>query len=375
MKNEAGSAAAGTKGTASEQRKAPAAATPSLASPTPDAAHATRRQLLLGAVPAGIVLAAGCSERSALTALTGGVATTAPARKPVALARVIEGIYPAPPLHWVGNGFHVAGYFSAIPEAARKLDPFVLLDYHPEKHYAPSVTPRGVGVHPHRGFETVTFAFQGSVAHHDSTGAGGIIGPGDVQWMTAAAGILHKEYHEASFARAGGVFQMAQLWVNLPRAHKMAPARYQPVAASSMGRVTLGGDAGTVRVIAGEYDGVKGPAKTFTSMHIYDVALRAGGRIEFAFPAAETAAFVVMKGSVEINGSREAEQHDFVLFRNEGQDVALRAGGGGARLLVLRGEPIGEPIVQHGPFVMNTQREIRQAIEDFENGQFGALAD
>ncbi len=296
------------------------------------------------------------------------------ARKAAGAAREVEGVYPAPGLHWVGDGFRVAGYFSVIPDAARKLDPFLLLDYHPEYAYSPTSQRRGVGVHPHRGFETVTFAFQGSVAHHDSAGGGGVIGPGDVQWMTAASGILHKEYHEESYSRRGGPFQMAQLWVNLPRVHKLAPPRYQPITAAQIGLVTLPHGAGTVRVIAGEFEGVRGPAMTFTPINIYDVRLADRGQVAFSFPARQTAALLVMKGEVAINGATEARENDFVLFKNAGEKISLVASSE-AQLLVLNGEPIAEPIVQYGPFVMNTEQEIHEAFADFRSGKFGYLED
>jgi redox-sensitive bicupin YhaK (pirin superfamily) len=288
--------------------------------------------------------------------------------------RKIEGIYRAPGLHWVGDGFRVAGYFSAIPDAVHKLDPFLLLDYHPEYDYPPTSRPRGVGVHPHRGFETVTFAFQGSVAHHDSSGGGGVIGPGDVQWMTAAAGILHKEYHEESYARRGGPFQMVQLWVNLPRAYKMAAPRYQPLLAAEMGEVTLPDAAGVVRVIAGEYQGVKGPAKTFTPIQVYDARLNTGGVLELSFSASQTVALLVMKGEIAIDDTAVARENDFVVFAREGERISLRASSE-AQILVLNGEPLREPIVQHGPFVMNTRHEILEAVTDFSAGKFGQLED
>ena len=288
-------------------------------------------------------------------------------------ARTIDGIHGAPALHWVGDGFHVAGYFSAIPDAMRKLDPFLLLDYHPTHDYSPSERPRGVGVHPHRGFETVTLAWQGSVAHHDSTGAGGVIGPGDVQWMTAASGILHKEYHEASWARQGGPFQMAQLWVNLPKAHKMDAPGYQALVAGEMGQVTLPAESGVVRIIAGDFQGVKGPARTHTPIHVSDVRLNPKGTVEFTFPARQNVSLLVMKGGISVNGT-PATKHDFVVFDNEGDRIAIEATSE-AQLLVLAGEPIGEPVVQHGPFVMNTEREIHQAFADFNSGKFGHLED
>ena len=287
--------------------------------------------------------------------------------------REIEGIYRAPGLHWVGDGFRVAGYFSAIPDVVRRMDPFLLLDYHPEYNYAPTERPRGVGVHPHRGFETVTIAWQGSVAHHDSSGGGGVIGPGDVQWMTAASGILHKEYHEQEFSRRGGAFQMAQLWVNLPKAHKMSAPRYQPLKAEQMGIVNLPDDAGQVRVVAGEFQGAKGPAKTFTPISVFDVRLNAKGKVELRVPQPYNASLLVMKGDVTVNG-KKATMHDFVLFKNAGERVHVEATSE-SQLLVLAGEPIGEPVVQYGPFVMNTEREIRQAFVDFNSGKFGDLED
>lgn len=288
--------------------------------------------------------------------------------------RAVEGIYRPPGLHWVGDGFRVAGYFSAIPDAVRKLDPFLLLDYHPTYSYAPATRPRGVGVHPHRGFETVTLAWQGSVQHHDSSGGGGIIGPGDVQWMTAASGVLHKEYHEVSYARRGGPFQMAQLWVNLPRAHKMDPPRYQALVANEMGIATLANGSGSVRVIAGEFQGVRGPAKTFSPIHVLDVRLNASGRVELPFPARQNTSVLVMKGDITINGATTAGTHDFVIFENVGERIVIEASSE-VQLLVLSGEPLGEPVVQYGPFVMSSEREIAQAFADLESGKFGYLAD
>jgi len=255
-----------------------------------------------------------------------------------------------------------------------KLSPFLLLDYHPEHDYAPTLERRGVGVHPHRGFETVTLAFQGSVAHHDSAGNGGVIGPGDVQWMTAASGILHKEYHEASYARVGGPFQMAQLWVNLPRAHKMDAPRYQGIVADDIGVAELPNGAGVVRVVAGAYRDVVGPAKTVTPIHLLHVKLNASGKVDFDFPKGHNTAILVMKGRVEV-GEEIAKQHDFVIFEpGAGGRIEVSATEE-TELLVLDGEAIDEPVVQHGPFVMNTEREIHEAIRDFSAGKFGQLED
>lgn len=299
-------------------------------------------------------------------------ATTLRSRLTGAL-REIDSIYRAPGLHWVGDGFRVAGYFSAIPEVVRRMDPFLLLDYHPSYDYSKTERPRGVGVHPHRGFETVTLAWQGSVAHHDSAGGGGVIGPGDVQWMTAGSGILHKEYHEESYARRGGPFQMAQLWVNLPRAHKMSEPRYQGLRADQIGLVTLPDDAGSVRIVAGEFQGVKGPAKTFTPINVFDVRLNAKGKVELSFPRKHNLGLLVMKGAITVNGTA-ASLHEFVLFKNAGERVVIEAASA-AQLLVLGGEPIGEPVAQYGPFVMNTKEEIHQAFTDFSSGKFGYLED
>jgi quercetin 2,3-dioxygenase len=289
-------------------------------------------------------------------------------------ARSVEGIYAAPGLHWVGDGFRVAGFFSSIPEAVHKLDPFLLLDYHPPYEYAASQRPRGVGVHPHRGFETVTFAWEGSVEHHDSAGGGGIIGPGDVQWMTAASGVLHKEYHEREFSRRGGTFHMAQLWVNLPKSSKMAEPRYQPLLASQMGRVELPNGAGTVRVIAGEYAGVKGPALTFSKMDVFDITLRRGAALDLEFPAHHNLGVLLMEGELAVRDGAKASTNSFLVFNNDGARATVEATSD-AHLLVLSGEPINEPIVQHGPFVMNTQQEIAQAFADLNRGKFGHLED
>lgn len=290
----------------------------------------------------------------------------------MATKRKVAGIYQPPPHHMVGDGFRVHGYFNVIPDAHEKLSPFLLLDYGPEYNFpATTNTRRGVGPHPHRGFETVTIAFAGSVAHHDSAGHGGTIGPGDVQWMTAGGGILHREYHAPEYAKKGGPFQMAQIWVNLPAKHKLAKPGYQGITADQIGVAKLPG--GEVRVIAGEYAGAKGPAKTFTPINMYDVRLNKHGRAEFSFPAQENAAILIMKGSVSVNG-KKAVMHDFVLFENEGAEIALEAGED-AQFLVLNGEPINEPVAAYGPFVMNTSREIQQAFDDYRSGKFGHLED
>src|SRR5262245_11010653 len=290
--------------------------------------------------------------------------------------RRIDRVVTAPRRHWVGDGFHVFGIFNAIPDAQRKLSPFLLLDYGAPEVFPPTTNARrGVGPHPHRGFETVTIAFQGSVAHHDSTGRGGVIGPGDVQWMTAASGILHREYHEESWARKGGTMQMAQIWVNLPRAHKMDPPGYQAITADRIAVATLPNGAGTVRAIAGEYLGARGPAKTFTPVTMLDIRLAAKGSAEFDIPARHNAGLLVMQGKIRVNGEAVSE-NEFVVFANAGERIAVEASSDeNAQMLLLAGEPIEEPVVSYGPFVMNTEGEIRQAMLDFQSGKFGSLED
>jgi redox-sensitive bicupin YhaK (pirin superfamily) len=288
--------------------------------------------------------------------------------------RKVEGIYRGSDFHWVGDGFRVTNYFPSSNNFGPKISPYVLMDYHPPFRYPPTEDEqRGVGVHPHRGFETVTLAFEGSVAHHDSAGNSGVIGPGDVQWMTAASGILHKEYHDKEFARAGGTMHMAQIWVNLPKAHKMDPPSYQAITAGQIGVLKLPDGAGQVRVIAGEFGGVKGPARTVTQINMFDVRLNAKGRLQLSFPSEQNAGLLVLRGQATVNEKTQGRALDFVLFKNQGEDIVIQAAEE-AHLLVLNGEPINEPVVQHGPFVMNTPQEIRQAAIDFQTGKFGRLA-
>ncbi len=285
--------------------------------------------------------------------------------------RKVAGVFRGDGFHWVGDGFHVTQLFPGPNDLTDRLSPFLLMDYGAPYDYEPTTTPRGVGVHPHRGFETVTVAFEGALAHHDSSGGGGVIRAGDVQWMTAARGILHKEYHETEWAATGGRMHMMQLWVNLPAAHKMDDPRYQSLTAETMGRVDLPDDAGQVRIVAGEYEGVAGPAETFTKVDLWDATLHPGGSMDLSFPATDNAALFVMDGSVETNGT-VAEEHSLVLFENEGEDVTVTTEAG-ARFLVLAGTPIDEPVVSYGPFVMNTRTEIVEAIDAFNAGEFGSL--
>jgi redox-sensitive bicupin YhaK (pirin superfamily) len=270
----------------------------------------------------------------------------------------------------VGDGFKVHNFFpSRLPMT--RMSPFFLMDYGAKTRIPPSERPRGVGPHPHRGFETVTLAFHGSVAHHDSAGNSGVIGEGDVQWMTAGAGVLHKEYHEKEFSRKGGDMQMVQLWVNLPARHKMTSPAYQEIKHTDMGVVALPDNGGRVEVVAGDYRGAKGPAHTFTPVHLSKAALSAGAAWDLELPESWNAGLLVLDGAVEVNGRAVATDH-FALFAIEGEAISIKAATD-SRVLVLGGEPIREPIAAYGPFVMNTQAEIHQAIEDFQSGRFGRL--
>lgn len=283
----------------------------------------------------------------------------------------VLGTYSAPRPHWVGDGFPVRSMFS-YDSHGQHLSPFLLLDYAGPAKFPPAARPRGVGQHPHRGFETVTIVYEGEVEHRDSTGAGGRIGPGDVQWMTAASGILHEEFHSHEFTRTGGTLEMVQLWVNLPARDKMTTPGYQALLDADIPSVVLPGEAGRVRVIAGEYDGHAGPARTFTAMNVWDVRLGQGRVARFQLPEGHTAALVVLRGTVEVNGREIAREAQMVMLDRAGRDVLLEANSD-ATVLLLSGEPIDEPIVGHGPFVMNRQDEIRQAIADFNDGRFGRM--
>ena len=284
----------------------------------------------------------------------------------------IRGIYSAPHPHWVGDGFPVRSMFS-YNSHGEHLSPFLLLDHAGPHRFAPGEQPRGVGQHPHRGFETVTVVYEGEVAHRDSTGAGGTIGPGDVQWMTAASGILHEEFHTAEFTRSGGTLDMVQLWVNLPARDKLAAPGYQTLRAAQIPTVALPGDAGQLRVIAGRYRDHAGPARTHTPIDVWDLRLQPGHPVELAVPEGRTLALAVLKGTVLVNGSQRAGEAELVVFDRDGSDLLLEARTP-ASVLLLSGEPIDEPIVGYGPFVMNTQAEIAQAMNDFNQGRFGQLA-
>ncbi|WP_043740266.1 pirin family protein [Thioalkalivibrio nitratireducens] len=284
----------------------------------------------------------------------------------------ILGVHSAPSRHWVGDGFPVRSMFS-YERHGQAISPFLLLDYAGPMHFAPGHRPRGVGEHPHRGFETVTIVYQGEVEHLDSTGGGGRIGPGDVQWMTAASGILHQEFHSEAFTRRGGTLEMVQLWVNLPATNKMSAPGYQPLLDLDIPAIDLPEGAGTVRVIAGQFEEHRGPANTHTPMDVWDLQLAAGHPpVRLALADGWTSMLVVLHGNVRINGQQDAEEAQLVLLDRAGDGVELEARTD-STLLVLHGEPIDEPIVGHGPFVMNTTEEIREAVRDFSSGHFGRL--
>lgn len=282
----------------------------------------------------------------------------------------VSAILDAPHPHMVGDGFKVSNFF---PSGYRiKMSPFFLLDYNAKTILPPTDELRGVGVHPHRGFETVTIAYHGAVAHHDSAGNSGVIYPGDIQWMTAAGGILHKEYHEKEFSAKGGPFQMVQLWVNLPAKDKMSSPKYQAIEYKDVSKVILPEDAGTVEVIAGAYQGNAGPASTFSPLELYNAKLKTGSSTGFTFPANYNTGFLVIEGSIRINSTETAGESQFVYFKNDGETIIIDALED-SLILILSGEPIQEPIAQYGPFLMNNQQEIKQAIDDYNQGKFGYL--
>ncbi|MGY3886751.1 pirin family protein [Aeromonas aquatica] len=284
----------------------------------------------------------------------------------------VIGIYSAPRQHWVGDGFPVRSLFS-YHSHGKALSPFLLLDRAGPADFSPGEQPRGVGQHPHRGFETVTIVYQGEVAHHDSTGQGGVIGPGDVQWMTAASGIMHEEFHSEAFTRSGGTLDMVQLWVNLPAKDKMSSPGYQAIRSDSIPVHELADEAGLVRIIAGDYAGQTGPARTFSPMNVWDLRLHGGASVQLPAVDGWNTAIVVLKGRVRVNGQEEVGEAQMVLLDPRGTGIEIETRED-AVLLLLSGEPIDEPIVGYGPFVMNSQVEITQAIDDFNNGRFAQVA-
>lgn len=281
---------------------------------------------------------------------------------------------PAQP-HFVGDGFRVHNFIpSAYHLEMERMNPFIVLDYNSKFYFPASDKPRGVGVHPHKGFETVTIAYKGRIAHHDSSGGGGIIGEGDVQWMTAASGILHKEYHEESWSKAGGDFQMVQLWVNLPAKYKLLNPKYQAITNSQINRFILENGQGEIEVIAGQFKNIKGAASTFSPINLFNAKLNKGAKTEFNFPAKFNTALLVIEGNITVNDSELVKVDHFVLFENKGETFTVLANEE-STVLILSGEPINEPIAAHGPFVMNTREEIMQAYDDFNKGKFGYLED
>ncbi len=280
-------------------------------------------------------------------------------------------VYQSGSTHWVGDGFHVRNLFPSN-DLDRDLSPFVLLDYAGPTHFPPTDRPRGVGEHPHRGFETVTIVYQGELEHRDSAGNHGTIGPGDVQWMTAASGVVHEEKHEREFAKRGGTVEMVQLWVNLPAALKMTPPRYQTLLGAQIPRVDVPDAAGLVRVIAGDFQGVNGPADTYTPINLYDLQLKAAHHAELALPAGYNTAIFLLHGDILLNGSHVLKTSELALFDTSGERITIDARED-ATLLVLNGEPIHEPVARRGPFVMNTEQELVQATGDYQAGKMGHL--
>ncbi|RON47154.1 pirin family protein [Pseudomonas frederiksbergensis] len=284
----------------------------------------------------------------------------------------IIGIYTSPRAHWVGDGFPVRTLFS-YDTMGQHISPFLLLDHAGPAEFTPTTERRGVGQHPHRGFETVTIVYDGEVQHRDSTGSGGTIGPGDVQWMTAASGIIHEEFHSDDFAKRGGKLEMVQLWVNLPAKDKMADAGYQTILDRDIPNIPLKDDAGRLRLIAGEFDGHTGPSRTFTPIDVWDLRLNAGKLLTLDLHEGRNTALVVLRGTVQVNGLELVREGQLALFERDGKQLSLEANND-AVVLLLSGEPIDEPIVGHGPFVMNSEQEIHQAFADFQSGRFGRMS-
>jgi redox-sensitive bicupin YhaK (pirin superfamily) len=279
---------------------------------------------------------------------------------------------PATP-HYVGDGFRVHNFIPGTDGLSmQRMTPFIMLDYNSKFYFPPSKKQKGVGVHPHRGFETVTIAYKGKVAHNDSSGGGGTIAEGDVQWMTAASGVLHKEYHAEDFSKKGGDFQMVQLWVNLPAKDKMSKPKYQAITNENINRFYLDDNGGEVEVIAGEYKNVKGSASTFTPIDLLNAKIKTGFTANFSFPSNYNTALLVIEGSILVNDTDNVATDHFALFKNDGEDFTIKATED-AVVLILSGEPINEPIAAHGPFVMNTRQEIMQAFDDYNRGKFGYL--
>ena len=286
--------------------------------------------------------------------------------------KCVEKIIELPPSHWVGDGFHVHNFIPQAISQAR-ISPFLMLDYGRTHYFAPSDTPKGVGVHPHRGFETVTIAYKGRIEHHDSGGNSGVIQEGEVQWMTAGSGILHKEYHEKEFSKAGGELSMVQIWVNLPKKHKMTAPKYQGITKDMIVKADLPNNAGFIHIIAGSYGDKIGPATTFTPLNMWNIHLKQGCKTSLNLPQNFNTILLVIEGDLHLN-SQKATQGQMVLFSNDGENIDLETTQDSMYLL-LSGEPINEPIFHYGPFAMTTREEVMQAFADLEAGKFGVLAD
>lgn len=277
--------------------------------------------------------------------------------------------------HFVGDGFRVHNFIpSAYRMDMKSMDPFIMFDYNSKYNFPPSEIPRGVGVHPHKGFETVTIAYKGRVEHGDSSGGGGIIGEGDVQWMTAASGVLHKEFHETEWSKTGGIFQMVQLWVNLPAVAKKTEAKYQAIQNENIPRFNLKDGLGEIEIIAGSYNGIEGSASTFTPIHMYNLKAKRGAEVSFSFPEHYNTMLLVLEGNITINDTENVPTDHLALMEKEGEIFTVKVSDD-AIVLVLSGEPINEPIAHYGPFVMNTQQELMEAVNDFNSGKFGKLED
>ncbi len=287
--------------------------------------------------------------------------------------KTISATYSPPHAHWVGDGFPVRSLFSYDRMGPEHISPFLMLDYAGPRDFAPTGKPRGVGQHPHRGFETVTIVYDGEVAHRDSSGGGGVIGKGDVQWMTAGKGIIHEEFHSPEFSQKGGRLEMVQLWVNLRAADKLVEPRYQSIKAADIARVELADNAGEVNVIAGSYQAHKGPAQTFSPINVWDVRLHRDKSVTLNVPEGHTTMLVVLNGTVQVNESKTVRDAELVCFERSGSDIRLEANTD-TKLLLLTGEPIDEPVVGHGPFVMNSAEEIRDSIAGFQSGRFGKVS-
>jgi quercetin 2,3-dioxygenase len=285
--------------------------------------------------------------------------------------KTVLGVHPSPKGHWVGDGFPVRSLFT-YDGLGQQLSPFLLLDYAGPAEFPPSAHARGVGEHPHRGFETVTIVYKGEVAHRDSAGNGGLIGPGDVQWMTAAAGILHEEFHSPAYTRSGGPFEMVQLWVNLPKKHKMTAPRYQTLLDASIPRIAIAEGGGSLRVIAGEFAGRRGPAATFSPVNVWDLRLKGGQAVTLPVPDGHNAAIATLSGELTANASRKVGAAELLVLSAGGDEVTVEAASD-ATFLLLRGEPLLEPVVGYGPFVMSSRQEIETAIDDFNRGKFGRM--